>query len=285
MNATLNSLKKSPVLIILGFISILILIYFSPVEKLFRESISSDFQIKSSAKILKNILVTALSFCAIKKFKVFKLSGLDYNFKWKYKYLIVIAAYIVIIGGMQLLNYDFSELLFSDVLLLFLSMLSVGFAEEFFFRGLLTSFIIKNNLHKQNGILKSIIISSVIFGSMHLLNFRIVNWPKEVSQVLYAFFLGIFFSAVLYRTNRLLPLVIMHGSIDFVFGLNTLFKKSVEVQELDLTSSISSAITTALLILPVFIIGLSIIKKIKRENIKEKVTLVSDRQDQIQTVI
>ena len=62
------------------------------------------------------------------------------------------------------------------------------------------------------------IISSLFFGIAHLFNLAGgANLAATLLQVVYAFAIGLMFAALAVRTQTILPLIVIHGLIDF-FG-------------------------------------------------------------------
>lgn len=267
-------INKNSLLTVLGISIIYVLILAMPIDVFLKNMCLTTFQVDSLSEFVKNLLIVFIAVFAIKKFKVFELSGLNLQFKWLYKYLAIIPVYLLVIGTLQLLKLDFSSKNSIDIFLLFLSTMSIGFSEEFVFRGLMSPILMKKHVNEKKGILLSILIPAIIFGLLHLLNFKVANLSSEISQLLYAIYFGVFFGAILYRTNRLIPLAIMHGLIDFVFGFDSLFETDlVPTETINSLSEIISAIASSVLVLPLFIMGLLTIKKIKKEDVLEKITL------------
>lgn len=266
-------MKNKSLLPILGFTIAYLTILALPVDKLLSNMMLSDFQKESIGELLKNGIIILLAIFAIKKFDVFNLSGLSKKFKWTNKLLAFSPIYLIIIGGLSILSMDISDAKPVDFALLFSQKMSVGFSEEFVFRGLICTILVKEFIHKKNGVLLSVLIPALLFGVLHLLDFKIENTASEISQLLYAIYFGVFFGAVLFRTNRLIPIAIIHGLIDFVFGFDSLIGKELPVESLDKISELISAIISSVLVLPLLIIGFYIIKKIKKEDILEKITL------------
>lgn len=105
---------------------------------------------------------------------------------------------------------------------------TIGFAEELVFRG----GILKGTeqYYRSKGInpaLKPALISSVMFGLIHGINF-FANRElifSTISQVLYAFGIGLFIAAIYIITNNFLVIVFWHGLIDLVAGLRGIFIK------------------------------------------------------------
>ena len=129
---------------------------------------------------------------------------------------------------------------------------------------------------KKNRVFLNVLIPCSIFGLLHLLDFETQNAAREVSQFLYAIFFGFFCGALLLRTNKLIPLAIMHGLIDFVFGFSKIMgaeTKGVSIETIDLSAKIINAVASLIVILPLFIIGILVLRKVKKEDILHKISL------------
>jgi len=224
--------------------------------------------------LIKNLVILSLAIFAIKKLKLVELSGLSKHIKLQNKFLILIPLYLVVIGVLSLLGTDLSSISAIDFILLSLVMLSVGFVEEFIFRGILQSVFLKKYGHRKNGILISIFLPAALFGGLHLVNIDMSNIAASIGQVVYAFFIGAAFGAILLKTNKLIPLAILHGFINIVFSINTLLDDTVVTGELE-QQNIGDAIGSMLVVLPLFIVGLFIIRKISLVSVQEKIVLSS----------
>ena len=102
------------------------------------------------------------------------------------------------------------------------------------------------------------------------------NYSYHNNQFLYTIFWGIFFGAILLRTNKLTPLAIMHGLIDFVFGFSKIMGTETQdttIETTDLSAEIINAIASSIVVLPLFIIGIIVLKKVQKENILHKISL------------
>ena len=236
-----------------------------------------DLSIQQSdniSRLLKNLVIIILAIYAIKKLKLLELSGLSKHLKLQNKFLVLIPLYLVLIGVFSLLGTDLSSIAAFDFILLSLAMLSVGFVEEFIFRGILQSLLLKKYSQRKNGILISIFLPAALFGGIHLFGLDMSNIAASIGQVVYAFFIGATFGAILLKTNKIVPLAIIHGLIDLVFTINTLLDDGAVAGELG-QQNIGQAVGTTLLVLPLFIAGLFIIRKISRASVQEKIVLSS----------
>ncbi|TFG27860.1 MAG: CPBP family intramembrane metalloprotease [Promethearchaeota archaeon] len=94
--------------------------------------------------------------------------------------------------------------------LIFITALRPGIWEEVMFRGIILTLLAKKYSEK-----KSVIISSILFGLMHLFNLLSGgNIIITVIQVIYATFFGIVFGYLFIKTKSLLPCIITHYLID-----------------------------------------------------------------------
>lgn len=164
-----------------------------PLEGLFSSTTFSVIQIDKIALFLKSLLIISLSLFVIKKLSIKALAGLDKQFSWTKKYLVFISLYLLILGVLQIVGEDFSKVQSIDILLLFLSTMAIGLSEELVFRGLLQSVYIKQYHEKKSQVFYSVLLPAIIFGLLHLLDFEMKNLAKEISQLLYAVFFGVFF--------------------------------------------------------------------------------------------
>lgn len=97
------------------------------------------------------------------------------------------------------------------------SMLGVGLAEEIIFRGVLFNAYKEYFGDTKSGIFKTLFVSSVLFGSIHLIN--LISYPNLVvsttAQVIYATFYGFLMGIVYYRSNNIWAVIILHCLVDF----------------------------------------------------------------------
>jgi uncharacterized protein len=96
-------------------------------------------------------------------------------------------------------------------LLLFLAAaLLVGFVEESYFRGMMLRTLLGR------GPWQAVIISSLLFGMMHVLNLAGgANLAATLLQVVYAVAIGLMYAALALRTKTILPLIVTHSLTDF----------------------------------------------------------------------
>jgi len=262
--------NQSPFVIAIAVLAVIALVMLVPTEVMFNKVFHDDFKSEYVDLAFKMGLLFLIGYSFIRMLKIQTLSGLSRQFPWRFKYLNLIPVYLFIIGLLGIYSRDFSLIAPANLMLLLFACLMVGFAEEYLFRGLLQPLFIKKYGSRQNGIFMSILLTSVFFGVFHLINLaKNDNVGQVLVQVVYAMFIGFFFGVLLLKTNKLIPIAITHGLINFFFSLAFLpALKTVQDEAADTVS-----IAPIILFLPLFIIGLLIYKKLDKKEIIEKLEI------------
>lgn len=151
-----------------------------------------------------------------------------------------------------------------NILIFIVTMILIGWTEEIFFRGVILNLFLDSFSKTKGGILAAIILSSVIFGGMHIANiFSGVEVVSALVQAIQASLLGIIFAAVYVRTKNIWIGIIMHACIDFV-GLmpSGIFGVGTEIDGLNNISLVN------LISVPIFLIPcIVLLRKAKLEEI------------------
>ena len=124
----------------------------------------------------------------------------------------------------------FSPLPLKNVISFTLCMISIGFAEEIFFRGINCTLLFDRYAKDYAGVWFSVIVSGMIFGLMHLTNaVTLQNFTGVAFQAVAASFMGIAFGAIYYRTRNLYVVAFLHAFNNFcalfaegIFGEGTM---------------------------------------------------------------
>lgn len=216
----------------------------------------TTYNIHLTAKSISNILLGFISFLVAKKLELIELGGLS---KVKPKKLWIAIFPLVFL---VLLNVLFMDSIPSynsfNLIILVIYCLSIGFSEELSSRSVLLPLIAKYFGNDRKAKIKAVFLSALLFGVLHLIKFD-KGLYGEVSQVLYATFIGVMFGATLLVTKRVYPLIIIHAFIDFAAKLDTI---SLPVKEvISNPMDIESAVFTIVLTLPCLIYGFYVIKK------------------------
>ena len=262
--------NHSPFVIAIAILAFIALIMLMPTEAMFNNVFNDDFKLEYVDLTFKMGLLFLIGYSFIRILKTQTLAGLSRQFPWRFKYLNLIPVYLFIIGFLGIYSRDFSQIALTNLMLLFFACLMVGFAEEYVFRGLLQPLFLKKYGSRKNGIFMSILLTSVFFGAFHLINLaKNDNTGQVLVQVVFAMFIGFFFGVLVLKTNKLIPIAITHGLINFFFSLAFLpGLKTVQDEAADTVS-----IAPIILFLPLFIIGLLIYKKLDKKEIIEKLEI------------
>ena len=243
---------------IITFISFIAIILISNnfIKNYLLENNINDYNIHLTFKILSNCVLGLVSFLVAKNLDLFQLGGLS-NVKPKKLWLVIFPLVFLVLLNVLFLDTipSFSAL---NLILLAIYCISIGISEELSIRSVLLPLI--SNLFGKNkkAKIRAIFISSLIFGLLHLIKFD-KGFYGEISQVLFATFIGVMFGATILVVKRVYPLIIIHAVIDFVAKLDSIGLPIKKV--LSNPMDIESAIFSVLLTLPCLFYGIYIIKK------------------------
>ena len=172
--------------------------------------------------ILFKIAIGIISILLIKF--AFKMKGFTYIKKG--------IIYGIFVYGAMFLAYTISNLILGYsgmdrgvlealpyIVLFFFICVGIGFVEEMLFRGLVFNFVKKVFCGTKYENILAIMISSVLFGSCHLIN--LIATPNMVvstfTQVIYATIIGIYFAVIYVKTNNIVAPILLHILFDFVY--------------------------------------------------------------------
>lgn len=269
--------KVNPFFSGIAILTIIGIIMWLPIDKLITEPNFSSFQVEYIILAIKMLLIFSIGLVLIKRLNEKTLSGIGSKYNWSFKYLNLIPFYLFLLGIVGFINKDLSSIDFSNVALLIIACLLVGFAEEFVFRGYLQPVFLKKYISRKNGIFLGVLFPAIFFGTSHLLNLTVNNnVPQVIGQSIYAIFIGFFFGVVLLKTNKLIPLAITHGLINFFFlfgSLPSLNNNTEPVEAMTLSEQIVSAVAPLIIFIPLFVIGLILLGKITKDDVEKKINI------------
>lgn len=133
--------------------------------------------------------------------------------------LISLPAFVIAIN-----NFPFSAVIKGDaritgqwwtILLLLLECLCVGFFEEMAFRGVVFLSILKKNPFSKGWAALSLILSSVVFGLVHMINLFESSPGAVFLQIGYSTLIGAMCSVVLVKTANIWLCLLIHGIYNF----------------------------------------------------------------------
>ena len=267
-------ISRNPIFSCLGFSLVFGMIILLPVKYMFLYVTGID-ELTLKASYLIGFVQRFLGFCLCLYFikKLDYTEALSFGFSWNWRVITLVwPAAVLIFFNMPydlILSGNYNPDV-SLILPLILRFTGVGLIEEVFFRGLILSVLLSVWGFSKKGIYRSVIVSSIFFGLVHLVNLMNMLKGKDVmletlSQVFYSTFLGIFFAAIHLRTKNLWLAVIIHSLFDIADGLYAIVIKTGGVSSMTGTStgiSIMDAVLNPLLAIPFALFGLFILRKV-----------------------
>lgn len=137
----------------------------------------------------------------------------------------------IIIGNVAIVIDDLSEYTIIMpslylIIMVIIEQIFVGIFEEFLFRGLILNTLLEKTKHLQyKGMIWSLLISSLLFGLVHLLN--LFDNPEEINstiaQTVGSIFIGVFLGALYLRCKNIWVVVFYHTLIDIATDLPAIF--------------------------------------------------------------
>lgn len=134
--------------------------------------------------------------------------------------LFCLPAFAVVINNMPILSLIWGDayLTKSGVHMFWFIMecIAIGLFEEAAFRGLLLLTVTEGRRKTKKDIFMSLVITSAIFGAIHLVNLLAGSSPVAViQQIGYSFLIGAMCSVVLFKTANIWLCVLLHAVYDF----------------------------------------------------------------------
>jgi membrane protease YdiL (CAAX protease family) len=234
---------------IIKFIIVLVLIL--ALNSFFKTIINTDttdFQFIYTSKIVLKIFLSLITIFFIIKWGLIKGRKIFKNNK-----IVIPLLLILIFISVKLVISNSTEqnvlLLPINHFLFFSSCLSVGMFEEFFFRILVFYFLSTVCFSEKNNLIKSILISSLLFGLMHFTNFFSPDYDKlsVINQMFLAFSLGILLQSLFIKFKNIYLIIIIHALINYLGSYKSrLFDITREV--VDSTNTVNDLIQTLIII-------------------------------------
>ncbi len=260
----MSKLTKNPIFIVLLLLTGFVLLNSFRNQLIQFFAINGEINVSTKYFIVAtfNIFFAVVSFYLIKKYKLVDLAGLGKQ-KLKNWFLLLFPLYIVLINWPEQGEINFESISTINYIALLVWCLSVGFSEELMMRGFIQSLFLKKFATTKKRLVLSVLGAAFIFGILHLVRFD-KGLYGEITQVLYATFIGTMFGALLLRTNKIWPLIILHGLIDFIGNLEKFQANTTSIAvTTNKSQAIGDSIVIVLVLLPCFIYGLLLLRKVK----------------------
>lgn len=178
----------------------------------------------------KGYIVQLVAECAgiIFSLGIIYLMEINYIFKERSKgilkglftggFLVVLSLFVILGGLINVLNTKkvLQLLPLTQIIIFIITMIAVGIAEEFVFRGIILNLFIDKFDKSKKGIYISIALSSIIFGAVHVTNvFSGISIKSALIQAAIVSMLGALFAAIYLRSRNIWVVVIIHAFNDF----------------------------------------------------------------------
>lgn len=267
----MKKLQQQPLAIILLFL--VGFLVFNQLRNFCMELVADGDTIAMSTKYFVisafNILYTLVSYWLIKKYQLINLAGLGTH-KLKNWFLLLFPLYIVLLNFPDPGDIDYASIPAINYIAAIVWVLSVGFSEEFMLRGFVQSLLLKFYATSKKKLVFCVIGAAIIFGLLHLVKFD-KGLYGELTQVAYATFIGTMFGALLLRTHKIWPLVMLHALIDFSGNLEKFQTTETTVYiGANGTATLEDSLVIVLLLLPCFIYGLILLRKVEVKDVQAK---------------
>lgn len=172
-------------------------------------------------------------------------------------------------------SFDNSSILFPSVqkiIFFTLIMLLVGIFEEFLYRGIILNSMINRFGYNKTSIVKSIILSSLIFGLGHLAN--LTMFPTlviaTISQIIYASLNGILFASIYLRCKNIWAVIILHAVYDWLVKASEIYHSGT-IPSVPVDISVLSGIIEVIFAIPFALVGFFLLRKVFAEDISKPV--------------
>lgn len=129
---------------------------------------------------------------------------------------------------------------------------AIGFNEETIFRGIVANSIAQKYGKNRYGVYLAVLLSGVIFGVAHILNFATgANLAPVICQVAIACSIGMFFTAIYFRGGNIWVLILLHSLTDTPAFFEQLFLEKCNTTSIDVINNQS---VYGLVFVPIFLI-------------------------------
>lgn len=248
---------------------------------------SSRLTVSTIVKLVLSVIVIWL----MRKMQVFNINDFSFDKMRKGVFLTCIGSVFAIIGFLyifvQLPENRFIAPNPLDFLIVTLSQLNgVGLFEEVLYRGLVLKILLIKLGHSKRGIINACVISSLIFGMVHITNIVDIAINAEhlsvgvilpvVSQIIFATAFGLLNVAIFLRSGTLWIPILIHGvgnlAVQTFFAFISRDRILQFVQTPVEMSVPEFIISTLMSTIPLLVAGLVLLRKVKPGKIPDKIS-------------
>lgn len=214
-----NKITKNDIMIIVLFsLSLLTMVVLSIVDiAIYDNHLANEMVTNSISRFIGGVIfVIILCFLGYKA--LFRFNGPLVK-----SIMIVLPGVVIAINNFPIIAYLDTRAGITEptytVYLFLIECISIGFFEEVVFRGLILIFLLQRFPSTKKGMYKAIILSSALFGLIHLANiFSGAGIDNTLLQIGYSFLTGMMWAVVYLKTKNIWYSVFLHAVYNF-FGL------------------------------------------------------------------
>lgn len=214
---------------------------------------------------ISELVVLLLSIVIVvvrKKFYIFKEKRLSF------KNTIFMSLPILIISGLLLISNTVTligkDLNFINWFSLILYVIFIGLFEEIFFRGIILQELLDDFYHTKKEVIFSILLSAIIFGSLHLTNILVgQDLLTTIMQVIQTTAIGILLGTIYYLSKNIWALAFIHGFYDYAVLLGSVnyIKDCEYVANVPFSITLSSLVASMILSIIYILYSRSLLNK------------------------
>ena len=155
----------------------------------------------------------------------------------------------------QMMTPDTKVVSALEILFFAATMFLIGWTEELVFRGVILNLFLERFSKTKRGILWAVILSSVLFGAVHLTNIsQGVTVTSAMIQAINGAFLGVIFGAVYARSRNIWLVITFHALVDFASLMGSgIFGVGTTVEQINQMSAVN-LIAVPILLIPCIVL-------------------------------
>jgi hypothetical protein len=219
------------------------------------------------AIIFEQGLTGVLFFVLLARFGWLNLAGFTRPGKWKALWIGWPLLLFTLINIEEGVVVDLSKPVL--ILLHLMTALSTGWVEEVLCRGIVVTTLLQKWGRSKKGIYLTVLVSSVLFGVAHLVNFLQGRKPllNNLTQVTFAIFFGVIFAATMLRNHSIWPVIFLHAAVDWAGTLREIaVGGGLRLAAPAITPT--NALVSILITLPLFMYGLFVLRKVEADSLE-----------------
>lgn len=219
-------------------------------------------------KLTGDILISIFSVAIIYILNINSTAGFQRKGFWKGMLygvpFLVIGIGACILGNIGTDLTKLTPISFGGIMLYTINMLFVGVNEELSMRALILNNLLVRYEKDKRGVYKSIMIASLIFGAIHLVNIFFMSPVTVIVQAVNAASAGVLFGAIFICSNNIWACIVVHAAVDWIsLFVGQCFVGGESVLSIEMTIGQGFGMV-AMGALPPIIIAMLLLKKCKK---------------------